>query len=294
MVFKKLTPEEKQKRKEERKKIKYEREHKIINGIDHKICAKCGEYKPAILDYFYKNDKNSIDQLSNKCIECERKRAIKWKKNNPEKYAVSQARVEVKPERILSNRKRAEKQRKAGKQKIWLKNNPEKQKQYTLNHRNHDISEAEWQACLKFFDYKCVYCGMPLSEHLAKHKQKLHKEHADHNGYNDVRNCVPACRSCNYRKWAFPLEEWYKEQDFFSENKLTKIYQWINEEYKKYIEDKPPYRITRKQNEDKYTYHWEVWSVDEKRNFVECIAKRNKKREIINDIQNGIIKIKID
>jgi len=288
-----LTLEEKQRRKEERKRLKYEREHRIIYDVDHKLCSECNTYKPSTIEYYYKNDKNSIDGLHNRCIECEIKKAAQWKKDNPEKFAISQARIEAKLERKLSNRKRAEKQRKEGKQQIWQKNNPEKMKQYTLNHRNHDISTKEWQACLKFFDNKCAYCGISLEEHLEKYKQQLHKEHVDHNGYNDVRNCVPACRSCNDKKWAFPMEEWYNEQEYFSEDKLNKINMWCKEDYKQYIEEKPPYRITRKRIHKKdgtYYMQHELWTVDEKRNFIKCITVRNKKQDIIKDIKKGIIK----
>lgn len=36
-------------------------------------------------------------------------------------------------------------------------------------------------------------------------------------------NIVPACKSCNCRKHSTDLEEWYKEQDFFSQERLDKI-----------------------------------------------------------------------
>lgn len=273
-------------------RIPYEYNHKTIDGILHKQCNHCFTWLPCTTDQYYKSN-NKTDGLYPRCIECEKKIASQWAKDNKEQHnennrkAFAENKWDVKGIMRKSSRKR----RKNGKYDKWLENNPEKRKQYIYNHRNHDITEKEWQACLKFFNHKCAYCGLPLSEHKNKYKEQLHKEHADHNGYNDVRNCVPACKTCNSAKWAFPLEEWYKEQEFFSEERLSKIYQWINEEYKKYIEPKPPYRITRKQNEGLTTYHWELWTVDEKRNFVECIAKRNKKQEIIKDIQNGIIKI---
>jgi hypothetical protein len=47
--------------------------------------------------------------------------------------------------------------------------------------------------------------------------------------------------------------------------------------YKDFIEKKPPYRITRKQNEGLKTYHWELWVVDEMRNLDKCVATADKK-----------------
>jgi hypothetical protein len=255
MAFTKLTPEEKQKRQEERKRLKYENEHKIIDGIDYKLCSKCNEYKPSTGEYFYKNDKNSRDGLSNKCIECERERAIQWKKDNPERFTILQARVEAKQERKLSNRKRAEKQRLAGKQKEWQQKNPDKLKEYfnKKQHNRHNINKQEWENCKKYFNYECAYCGLLLSEHYFTRKgiTKLgdfHKEHVDHEGVNNLSNCVPSCGSCNDHKWKFTLDEFYNSNNpNFTEEKYNKIIQWITEEYKQYIMPlKPKQKYTRK------------------------------------------------
>ena len=250
-----LTPEEKQRRKEERRKVKYEKEHKIINGVDHKICSICKEYKPSTTEYFYKNECNSIDGLHNRCIECEIKRAIQWKKDNPEKYTAAMVRVEAKLKRKLSNRKRAEKQRKAGKQKEWQQKNPEKWKEYNKRkqHKKHNINKTEWQACKKYFNYQCAYCGLPLSQHYYTRNgiTKLgdfHKEHKDHNGENDLSNCLPSCGSCNDKKWEFNFEEWYnKDNPIYDINRHNKIIKWLTEDYKQYIEPpKPKGKYTRK------------------------------------------------
>lgn len=115
---------------------------------------------------------------------------------------------------------------------------------------------------------------------------KFHKEHVDEKGYNDLRNAVPSCQRCNSGKHESDLDEWYKKQEFYDETRYEKIIWWITEGYKDYIEDKPPYRITRKQNEGKKTFHWEVWSVDEYRNMIECLFTEDKKRDLLVHIQN--------
>jgi len=257
MAFTTLTPEEKQKRKEERKRLKYKNEHKIIDGIDYKICSKCKEYKPSTGEYFYKNKSNSIDGLSNKCIECEIKRAIQWKKDNPEKYAEAMSRVEAKPKRILSNRKRAEKQRKAGKQKEWQNNNPDKVKEYSMFkrlHKKHNINPLEWLRCKEYFNNQCAYCGLPIAEHYNNYngeprKEDLQKEHVDHFGVNDLSNCVPGCKSCNCKKWEFTFNEWYNENNpVFTKERYNKIMKWINTDHKLYImSPKPKQKYTRKE-----------------------------------------------
>lgn len=259
MAFTKLTLAEKQRRKEERKTIKYEKEHTLINGIDNKICSECNIYKPSTLDYFYKNTKNSTDGLYNKCIECEIKRAIKWKKENPDKFAISQAKVEAKLERKISNRKRATKQRKAGKQKAWQERNPNKLLKYNQDrqHKNHKITKSEWLADKEYFkdkdgDFSCAYCGLKLQNHYrtyAGKQQKIdfHKEHVDHQGSNDLSNCVPSCGSCNDKKWKFAFNDWYNESYLhYTIERYNKIIQWLDNDYKLYIESEKPKRQYKK------------------------------------------------
>jgi len=89
------------------------------------------------------------------------------------------------------------------------------------------------------------------------------------------------------------MEEWYKDRDFYNKERLDKIIWWLTEGYKDYIEDKPPYRIIRKHNEDKKTFHWELWTVDEYRNMIELISIRDKKKQIIIDIKGGILNEKL-
>jgi hypothetical protein len=66
----------------------------------------------------------------------------------------------------------------------------------------------------------------------------------------------------------------------FTQERYDKIVQWTTEEYKKYITDKPPYRIRRKKREGLTTYYYQLWSVDEKRNMVEVLASGDKKKDL--------------
>jgi hypothetical protein len=195
----------------------------------------------------------------------------------------------AKPERRKQYRENGKRQRENGYTKQYIKDNPEKAKQYANNHRIHDISTKEWENCLKVFDYGCAYCGISQEEARKRDGQNLHREHVEHNGYNDLRNGVPACRGCNDKKWAFEMLEWYKQQPFFSEERLQKILWWINEGYKKYIEVKPPYKLTRKRiykKDGTYTIQHELWAVDEKRNMTECILIGSSKKEVEGKYKN--------
>jgi hypothetical protein len=174
--------------------------------------------------------------------------------------------------------------------KAWTKRNPDKLREYNLKHRNHDISNKEWDVCLQVFGNKCAYCGLSQEKHIVKRNGKyiimnFHKEHVDDEGYNDIRNAVPACLSCNSSKHQHNMEEWFRKQKFFDEERLNKIIWWITEGYKECIEDKPPYRIIKKMDLEIRKFYHELWSVDEKRNILEVIATKIKKKDLEVDIK---------
>jgi hypothetical protein len=296
----KMTLEEKEKRKQERNKLKYEREHKIIKGVDHKYCNLHNEYFPeesywvvASLDYFYKNVKNSIDGLSTRCKRCEIKKAYQHILDNPEAFKASYKRY-MKTD-SWKEYKRENNIKTKDIQAQWRKDNPEKCKENCIHHRDHDITTKEWKSNQEAFNYTCAYCGKTYEEQYNQNKQQFHKEHVYHDGYNDVRNCVPCCSQCNSTKRKREIQELFESGDIiqFTQGKYNKIIEWCSEEYKKCIENKPPYKIKRSQvkNDDgTYYYIHQLWTVDEKRNALECILKRNKRKDIIKEIQKGNIK----
>jgi len=87
----------------------------------------------------------------------------------------------------------------------------------------------QWEKCLEFFEYKCAYSGKELAD----------KETIDHiiplskSGTNYIWNLCPCSGSCNSSKRNFELEDWYRKQEYFSQERLNKIYKWI--EYAKTI-----------------------------------------------------------
>jgi len=131
---------------------------------------------------------------------------------------------------------------------------------------------------------------MTEEDHLKKYKQKLHKDHADHTGANDIRNAIPACKRCNSRKHQYNLEPWFRRQKFFNEDKLKIINRWLEEGYKEYIEIKLPYRIIKNKNEYNNKFHHELWSVNEIRDFVKCLVIKDKKKDLEDDINKYFVK----
>jgi len=266
--------------------------HRVnINNIVERFCIQCEEWKEENIDNFYMMNKSYPEKgYQSKCKKCiiknnDRNRASKYdyyyRDYNKQLYLKDPEKFKEHDKINVRNKPKQYKEKK----KKWRQDHPEKCRYYSKLHRIHDITEAEWRSCLKVFGNTCAYCGLPIKEHLIVRNNKLivmnfHKEHVDDKGYNDLRNAVPACQHCNSGKRQYSIEEWYFKQKFFSMDRYIKIIWWINEEYKDYIEDKPPYRIIRKQNEDKKSFHWQLWVVDEYRNMIEYIHIGAKRKDI--------------
>jgi len=238
----KLTQEEKKQRSEDRKRKKYNKTHRLINNVDYKICSICVKWMPSTEEYYYKNSKNSIDGLYPYCKKCAVQKAYKWAEENPEAYTRAIRKRDAKVEEKIKKRKLSEKRRKEGKQKEWQRNNRDKTRVYNLYrsmNKKHEISETERRNCKEYFNWSCAYCGVTEEESLNIYGERLHMDHVDPNGANDLSNNIPACKSCNSKKYTSSLEEWYSNDNpfmnYFSEDRLNKIYNWLNSDYEVYI-----------------------------------------------------------
>lgn len=249
--------------------IPYEENHREIEGILEKKCSihsiYCPEdespWFPCTTEYYYKSNMNSIDGLHTWCKECSRKKALEQKINKPEYY---KQKDKERYDRDKDYRKKLNQKfnllnpgRKNEIREAYIKKHPEKQTEYRLRRepKNHKISKKEWNDCQKYFDYKCAYCGLPLTEHWVTYKGiiklgNFHKEHNNDKGANDLSNCVPSCESCNCKKWSFDFEEWYRSYPHFSQERYNKIIKWLSEDYKQYIVEKKIPKV--------YTYNKQI------------------------------------
>ena len=169
---------DKQKRKE-----KFEREHKLIDGIDHKICSTHNVFFPeeypwiiATTDYFYHNDKNQSDFLHPNCKRCTSKKALLWAEENPERKRISDNKRRTLPENREYHHGKRKAASDAGYYKEYNQRPEVKARKYADKHRNHEISEKEWMHCKNFFkdkegDQVCAYCGKKITESLNKSRR---------------------------------------------------------------------------------------------------------------------------
>lgn len=265
------------------------------NGVVERQCSKCKEWLEENTDNYYLHNKSKPELgYNSECKRCAIKRSDAIQKKNPERTQRTKHEHYLRNIDIWVDRQREYNKEHveeiAKKEKEWAEKNRERVREYSRNKRHHDITEREWKSCLQFFDNSCAYCGMTLEEHKKLNGHQLHKEHVDDEGYNDVRNCVPSCRSCNSTKKNKTIEQLFKLNiiDNFTLERYNKIMKWIYDEYKKHIEHKPPYRysLSRIYNKDgSYKMQHELWTVDEKRNMLECIAVGEKKKDLLIHIE---------
>ena len=61
------------------------------------------------------------------------------------------------------------------------------------------LTSQEWLDILEQYNYRCAYCGKEFD--LFDKPEKEHVMPISKNGDNTKENVVPACRSCNAKKW---------------------------------------------------------------------------------------------
>lgn len=98
-----------------------------------------------------------------------------------------------------------------------------------LKQVENSLTAAEWEECLRFFEYRDAYTGLPLQRATQDHIVPITSF-----GGTVKNNIVPCERSTNSSKHNNNMIVWYKQQIFFDENRLNKILEWMGE-YKKYL-----------------------------------------------------------
>lgn len=219
-----------------------------------KVCARCGKEMPFSM---FAIDKSTSDGMSRYCVECKTKYKQEWYTDHSDEVKeYSRQYYEEHREYYLQYSKEHPMNNPEYKKQYYLKNknvildtgrrwrnnNVDKirlyrkservrimRKIYNINriilklnaegtYTKDDVSDM-----LLFFDNKCAYTGMPLEE-------SYHMDHIiplSKGGTNYIWNIVPSNPSPNESKGAKDMESWFREKEYFSEERLNKIYEWI-------------------------------------------------------------------
>ena len=237
-------------------KYPYEEYHKYIDSVLYKKCAYHHElfpnedhWFPCTEEYYYKNIHNKSDGLQPECKRCSSLKSSKRIKNNIKGYKKYKKLHYIEnKDRIIkrtmkSRNKNKEYYSQQGKNYRQTDIFKEKNKEYSKKRqeKKHIITNIEWENCKQYFDNKCAYCGLPIEKHYRIYAGKLqkidlHKEHVIDDGKNDIRNCIPACNSCNTQKNKKSLNNWYNSNNQnYTYERYLKICQWIRYDHKKFI-----------------------------------------------------------
>ena len=188
------------------------------------------EHKEEIAEYGKQYREENKDEIA--------KRNKKYREENKEK--IKQYKEEHRDE-IAKQRKQY---REENKEKIaeYMKQYREENPHISFNNhikrrqleesQGNGISKEQWLEMMNYFNWCCAYSGEKLN---SKEVRTIdHIVALDNGGLNEVWNCVPMYRSYNCSKGIKDMELWYREQDFFSEDRLNKIYAWIEYAYNIY------------------------------------------------------------
>lgn len=97
------------------------------------------------------------------------------------------------------------------------------------------ITKEQWLEMMNFFNWKCAYSGKYLG---GKDNQCIrtidHIIPLNKGGVNEIWNLVPMYKPYNSSKHTKNMIIWYKEQPYYSEEKLNKIYEWQEYAYNKW------------------------------------------------------------
>lgn len=203
---------------------------------ESKICTWCDTEK-YLIDFYSRKTRNKTKgeytYYNPECKECTKSSFSKWRRKpeNRERVLASRKRSNQLPSHKITKRAANAKLRESGQYREWQQNNKDRLYEYGKNrreHKEHDISDQEWFECLDYFKISCAYCGLSEEEHVRKHGQQLHKEHVEHEGVNDITNCIPSCKVCNGGKWEYELNEWYNsENPIYSKVRYNRIVKWL-------------------------------------------------------------------
>ena len=214
-----------------------------------KKCSKCGEWLVVNSVNFHKSKSGKYGLMSI-CKKCDKKRMRKYYKNN-KKQILQNSKIyyennkeqnkqyrEIHKHQILEYQKQhynhnkkqileRHKQYYATPQGQIAAFNGNCRRRIRKQNQGNGASPEQWLECMKFFGWKCAYSGENIGGNDSKSIRSLdHVVPLSKGGEHEIWNLVPMYKLYNIRKQDKDLLEWYKEQDFYSEDRLQKIYEW--------------------------------------------------------------------
>ena len=154
---------------------------------------------------YYKDNKDKIKQYYEDNKDKKAEYGKQYRENNKEKISEKNKQYRATPQGQVS---------------AFNRNYRRRTKE---QNQGNGITSEQWLECMKFFGFRCAYSGQVLSKDT---RSIDHIKPLNQGGEHEIWNVVPMDRGLNSSKNDKDLLEWYKSQDFFSEERLQKIYDW--------------------------------------------------------------------
>ena len=203
-----------------------------------KKCTKCGKWLVASNEYFAKQKKGKYG-LNSQCKECDKKYREANKERIAEcnkKYRETHIEYDKKRKKEYYNKN---KKHELERTRRW-RQTPEGQineanrrarRRIKEQSQGNGITKEQWIECMSFFEFKCAYSGKTLSKET---RSLDHIKPISKGGENEIWNLVPMYKIYNSSKRTQDLLTWYPKQEYFSEERLDKIYEWQEYAFKKW------------------------------------------------------------
>lgn len=187
-----------------------------------KVCTKCGRLLVAYSGNF-KRQKEGKWGLRANCKRCDKQ----YREENKEYCAEYNKQYrEERKEQIAEYKKQYYEEN----PHIYFNNNNKRRSKE--ENQGSGVTKEQWLEMMIFFDFKCAYSGEKLNNKEVRTVD--HIIALNNGGLNEIWNCVPMYKSYNMSKHTKDMEQWYRQQEYFSEERLNKIYAWIEYAYEKW------------------------------------------------------------
>ena len=210
-------------------------------------CKKCQkkyreEHREEMIEYqkkYRKENKKKVSEYRKKYIEEHREELKQYYEERKEEY---KRYYEENRGKILERKRKyreehkeeileySKKYRQTPQGQVTHFNSNMKRRQ-TLQSQGKGMTVEQWVEMMEFFNWKCAYSNIPLNKN---NRSIDHIKCLDNGGLNEIWNCVPMYKSYNSSKNTKDMLEWYQQQDFYSEERLQKIYEWQEYAYNKW------------------------------------------------------------
>ena len=222
-----------------------------------KVCSKCGKILVANTTNFHKKKEGKYG-LRAECKICKKQLDKQYRENNIDaikeydkmRYQRDKdKRLEYCREYHKENKEHIKKQRhqyyeenkdiiKERNKRYWVENphvrfNSTSKRRQLEESQGEGVTKEQWLEMMDFFEWKCAYSG----KYIGGNSDSRTIDHIiplDNEGEHAIWNCVPCYGNYNFSKRNKDMLSWYLQQEFYSEERLNKIYEWIEYAKSKY------------------------------------------------------------